>query len=149
MYKTYANPFYNPTDTTPKPGDNQNWEDIQRGFYRVKEKIEEGGSGNGVTVIQIVGRMSAGTTEYRIVNLDEVRDKIGRLTSYPQIAVVTIVGISDQPMVYYAVDSTIGTPHISARFVTVGITGATPIFSGLSIDTIDNGETWTITTKDF
>lgn len=35
LYTQYANKYYNPNDDGKKPGDNENWESIQKGFHRI------------------------------------------------------------------------------------------------------------------
>lgn len=108
MYKTYTNPFYNPTDTTPKPGDNQNWEDIQRGFYRVKEKIEEGGSGNGVTIITATDFSNADASRgIEITNYDKVKDIIGHFRN-PQYVIFNVFGLSADDKVFVPCHSVSG-----------------------------------------
>lgn len=84
MYKTYVNHYYNPTDTTPKPGDNQNWEDIQRGFYRVGKRFEH----TEITVIEVLADSQNDNTHYSFINYNDVKDKIGNFINYPQILVL-------------------------------------------------------------
>lgn len=35
IYKEYQNKYYNPNDNDKRPGDNDNWESIQKGFHRI------------------------------------------------------------------------------------------------------------------
>lgn len=35
IYKEYENKYYNPNDNDKRPGDNDNWKSIQKGFHRV------------------------------------------------------------------------------------------------------------------
>ena len=35
IYTEYENKYYNPTDNDKKPGDNDNWKSLQKGFYLI------------------------------------------------------------------------------------------------------------------
>lgn len=35
IYKEYENKYYNPDDNDKKPGDNDNWKSLQKGFYEI------------------------------------------------------------------------------------------------------------------
>ena len=35
IYSQYSNKYYNPTDNDKKPGDNDNWKSLQKGFYQI------------------------------------------------------------------------------------------------------------------
>ena len=88
MYDRYRNRFYNPNDTTKRPGYNHNWEDIQLGFYRVSKAIEESAEHNGITGIEILVDTTGGAITAEITNIDDVADKIGHFRDYPQMVFV-------------------------------------------------------------
>jgi hypothetical protein len=45
IYKEYQNKYYNPNDNDKKPGDNDNWKSIQKGFHDISEKQLETSAG--------------------------------------------------------------------------------------------------------
>lgn len=141
MYKKYVNPFYNPTDTQPRPGDNQNWEDIQRGFYRVNDAISESGSGNGVTMIKVRVVSDGGAVVTQITNIDAVKDVIGKINQYPQCVRVEHLGMAGEYDIYWPVNMMSSGQRTRASFATIDHLSKTVHICDL--DTIDGGETWT------
>ncbi len=114
MYKTYVNPYYNPTDTTPKPGDNQNWEDIQRGFYRIGKRFEK----SEITVIEILADSQNDNTSYSFINYNDVKDKIGNFVDYPQILLLRD-SADNNYRVFYPVAYTTGEGAITAQYASL------------------------------
>ena len=45
IYKEYENKYYNPNDNDKRPGDNDNWKSIQKGFHDIGEKQLETSAG--------------------------------------------------------------------------------------------------------
>lgn len=119
MYKTYVNPYYNPTDTTPKPGDNQNWEDIQRGFYRVGKAIEETAENAKLTRIDVSIDTTAGIVA-ELTNIEEVAEKIGHFNEYPQYLMVTYPALENREEIAYPGQSVIdGSGYMTAFYTSV------------------------------
>lgn len=120
MYDRYHNRFYNPNDTTKKPGYNHNWEDIQLGFYRVDKAIDESAEHNGITGIRVLVDSTGGAITAEITNIDDVADKIGHFSDYPQMVYITY--LNDEATEHVALP---GLSHVdssglmTARFVTV------------------------------
>lgn len=114
MYKTYVNPYYNPTDTTPRPGDNQNWEDIQRGFYRVGKRFEH----VEITVIEVLAESQNDATNYTFINYNDVKDKIGKFIEYPQILVLRD-SADNNYHIFYPVAYTTGEGAITAQYASL------------------------------
>ena len=140
MYKTYINPYYNPTDANPKPGDNQNWEDIQRGFYRVHEAIEESGTENGITMIKVNVISEGGAVTTQIANVDAVKDIIGDFRYHPQYVVVEYIGFAGEYDVYWPVNVMSSGNVVRASFATIDHT--TKQIYTCDLNTLD-GENWT------
>lgn len=96
MYKEFENKYYNPDDKGKKPGDNENWQSIQEGFYKIGttdletsgsltlgkgtedeetltaaelKEMKEGGGGYSIPIFTYSGE-SSGTS--LILNLDSV-----------------------------------------------------------------------------
>lgn len=140
MYKTYINPYYNPTDTTPKPGDNQNWEDIQRGFYRVHEAIEEGGSAQGVTMIKVNVITAGGAVTTQIANLEAVKSIIGDFRYHPQYVVVEHIGVAGEYDVYWPINVMSSGGVVRATYATID--RETKKIYTCDLNTLDDGENW-------
>lgn len=114
MYIDYINPYYNPTDTTPKPGENKNWEDIQRGFYRIGVDVDD----LKITVIEVVANTQDDETQYTIVDYNNVKSKIGKFIEYPQILVLRDSDNTNYH-IFYPVAYTAGEEAISAQFASL------------------------------
>lgn len=129
MYKTYINPYYNPTDTTPKPGDNQNWEDIQRGFYRIGKRFEN----VEITVIEVLAESQNDDTRYTFINYNDVKDKIGKFIEYPQILVLRDSADNNYhifyPVAYTAVEGAITAQYASLRTEYYQIGGVSLVYN--------------------
>lgn len=41
IYNQYSNKYYNPNDNDKKPGDNDNWKSLQKGFYQISHSQVE------------------------------------------------------------------------------------------------------------
>ena len=68
LYTQYANKYYNPNDDGKKPGDNENWESIQKGFYKIgTSQLETTG---GLTL----GKGTADETSVTAAELEELKN---------------------------------------------------------------------------
>lgn len=68
IYKEYQNKYYNPNDNDKKPGDNDNWKSIQKGFHDISEKQLE--TSEGLTL----GKGTEDETSVTAAELEEIKN---------------------------------------------------------------------------
>ncbi len=68
LYTQYANKYYNPNDDGKKPGDNENWESIQKGFSRIGSTQLE--TSEGLTL----GKGTEDETSVTAAELEEIKN---------------------------------------------------------------------------
>ena len=73
IYNQYSNKYYNPIDNDKKPGDNDNWKSLQKGFYQIGHTQVE--TTEGLTL----GTGTAGETSLSAAQLAAV--KAGEFTT--------------------------------------------------------------------
>lgn len=133
MYKTYLNPYYNPTDTQPRPGENQNWEDIQRGFWRIAQQMDSG-AGAMTSIIRVSVDTTGGAITADITNLDDVADILGKVWDHPQVAIVEHVGQAGGYDVYTPVRASwTSATQCTVDFISATVSGNAPVFRKLSL----------------
>lgn len=68
IYKEYENKYYNPNDNDKRPGDNDNWKSIQKGFHDISEKQLE--TSAGLTL----GKGTEDETSVTATELEEIKN---------------------------------------------------------------------------
>lgn len=84
IYKEYQNKYYNPNDNDKRPGDNDNWKSIQKGFHDISEKQLETSAGltlgkgtedeTSVTAAELTAMKGSGNMPYPTVSFSFVRN---------------------------------------------------------------------------